>query len=133
MADGEERGGRGEEKEEAAAEESRDWSEMTPVCLANVFRRITLEDRWKGAMLVCRAWLDAARDPSLFQSFDLEPAFDAASSGRPDDATWWTPAFRRRVDSMLRSAAHCAAGSLREIRVRHCSDDALFFSAERYA
>ncbi|XP_010904621.1 F-box protein SKIP1 [Elaeis guineensis] len=130
MADGEERGGEGEEKV-AAAEERRDWSELTPVCLANVFRRLTLEDRWNGAMLVCRAWLDAARDPSLFESFDLEPAFDAAGSGRPDHPAWWTPAFRRRVDSMLRFAAHCAAGSLWEIRVRHCSDDALSFSTER--
>ncbi|KAG1327529.1 putative F-box/LRR-repeat protein 19 [Cocos nucifera] len=133
MADGEERGGEGEEKKEAEAEEIRDWSELTPVCLANVFRRLTLEDRWKGAMLVCRAWLDAACDSSLFESFDLEPAFDATGSGRPDDAAWWTPAFCRRVDSMLRFAIHCATGALWEIRVRHCSDDALSFSAERYA
>nr|XP_010927945.1 F-box protein SKIP1 [Elaeis guineensis] len=130
MSDDEGGGGRREENKEVA-EESRDWSELTPVCLANVFRRLTLEDRWRGAMLVCRAWLDTAHDPFLFESFDLEPAFDAAGAGRPDIAAWWTPAFRRRVDSMLHFAADCAAGSLREVRVRSCSDDALSFAAER--
>ncbi|OAY68129.1 F-box protein SKIP1, partial [Ananas comosus] len=48
-----------------------------------------------------------------------------------DAAAWWTPAFQRRVDAMLRSAAEWAAGGLREVRVRHCSDDALSFAAER--
>ncbi|CAL9052294.1 unnamed protein product [Musa banksii] len=113
------------------AEANRDWSELTPVCLANVLRRLTLEDRWKGAMLVCRSWLAAARDPSLFAAVDLEPAFESAGSGPADAAEWWTPAFQRRVDAMLRSAAVWAEGSLREIRVRHCSDEALCFAAER--
>ncbi|XP_064961782.1 F-box protein SKIP1-like isoform X2 [Musa acuminata AAA Group] len=113
------------------AEANRDWSELTPVCLANVLRRLTLEDRWKGAMLVCRSWLAAARDPALFAAVDLEPAFESAGSSRADAAEWWTPAFQRRVDAMLRSAAVWAEGSLREIRVRHCSDEALCFAAER--
>lgn len=121
-------GGEGGGKE---AEASRDWSEMTPVCLANIFGRLTLEDHWKGAMLVCRSWLDAARDPSLFAVVDLEPAFKAAGSGRPDAAEWWTPAFQRRVDAMLLSSAVWADGGLREIRVRHCSDDVLCFACER--
>ncbi|EHA8587823.1 putative F-box protein SKIP1 [Cocos nucifera] len=101
-----------------------------PVYLANVFRRLTLEDRWTGATLVCRAWLDTAHNPSLFGSFDLEPAFDAA--GPPDIAAWWRPAFRRLVDSMLHFAADSAAGSLGEVRVRNCSDDAFSFAAERH-
>jgi F-box/leucine-rich repeat protein 2/20 len=33
---------------------------------------------------------------------------------------------------MLRSAATLAAGELREVRIRHCSDDALAFAASRY-
>ncbi|RRT67560.1 hypothetical protein B296_00026080 [Ensete ventricosum] len=113
------------------AEANRDWSELTPVCLANVLRRLTLEDRWKGVMLVCRSWLAAARDLDLYAALDLEPAFESAGSSRADSAEWWTPAFQRRVDAMLRSAAVWAEGSLREIRVRHCSDEALCFAAER--
>ncbi|KAG6531659.1 F-box protein SKIP1-like [Zingiber officinale] len=110
---------------------TRDWSELTPVCLTNVFHRLTLEDRWKGTMLVSRSWRDASRDPSLFVALDLEPMFEFAGSCRSDCAEWWTPAFQRRVDAMLRSAALWAEGSLQEIRVRHCSDDSLCFAAER--
>lgn len=71
----------------------------------------------------------AASRPALFAALDLEPAF--ASVGA-DAAEWWKPAFQRRVDAMLRSASSLAAGELREVRVRHCSDDALAFAAERY-
>ncbi|KAG6535943.1 hypothetical protein ZIOFF_000974 [Zingiber officinale] len=112
---------------------TRDWSELTPVCLTNVFHRLTLEDRWKGTMLVSRSWRDASRDPSLFVALDLEPMFEFAGSCRSDCAEWWTPAFQRRVDGMLRSAALWAEGSLQEIRVRHCSDDSLCFAAERFS
>ncbi|XP_073004265.1 F-box protein SKIP1 [Typha latifolia] len=124
-------GGGVPEKTTGADVEARDWSEMTAVCLVNVFRRLTLEDRWRGAMLSCRSWLDAACDPSLFSAFDLEPAFDAAGVGRPDAAAWWTPAFQSRVDGMLQLAAERSSGGLREVRIRHCSDDALCFAAER--
>ncbi|KAL5230722.1 hypothetical protein ABZP36_029498 [Zizania latifolia] len=116
----------GEAAEEA---EERDWSEMTPVCLAEAFSRLGLEDLWRGAMACCRSWRDAARSrPALFAALNLKPAFAAVGA---DAADWWTPAFQRRVDGMLRSSASLAEGELREVRVRHCSDDALAFAAER--
>ncbi|KAI0492487.1 hypothetical protein KFK09_026760 [Dendrobium nobile] len=111
--------------------EIRDWSELTSVCLTNIFHRLSLEDRWRGAMLACRSWLEAAKDPTLFSSFDLEPAFEAAGAGRSDSPFWWTPAFQRRVDAMLRSVSEFGAGGVREIRVRHCSDVSLAYAAER--
>ncbi|KAM0942776.1 putative leucine-rich repeat domain superfamily, F-box-like domain superfamily [Dioscorea sansibarensis] len=110
-----------------ASTETRDWSEMTPVLLVNVFRRLSLEDRWRGVMLACKTWLEAARDPALFESFDLEPFF-----GRfPDAAAWWTPAFQRRVDSMVRLVAVVGGPTMRTVRVQHCSDRALELVAER--
>lgn len=112
--------------------EIRDWSELTSVCLTNIFHRLSLEDRWRGAMMTCRSWLEAAKDPTLFSSFDLEPAFEAAGAGRPDTPFWWTPAFQRRIDAMLRSVSEIGAGGVREIRVRHCSDSSLGFAVERY-
>ncbi|CAL4997895.1 unnamed protein product [Urochloa decumbens] len=119
------------ETEAQAPEEERDWSEMTPVCLAEAFSRLALEDLWRGAMACCRSWRDAARSrPGLFAALDLEPWFAEATPGA-EAAAWWTPAFQRRVDAMLRSAATLAAGELREVRVRHCSDDGLVFAAER--
>ncbi|XP_078433660.1 SKP1 interacting partner 1 [Wolffia australiana] len=115
----------------AMAMEGRDWSEMTAACLTNVFLRLSLEDLWKGAMRVCRSWRDAARDPSLFSSFDMEPFFLAHGGATSDASAWWTPEFRRRTDSMLRSAAQWSGGSTREVRVRHCSDESLLLAAER--
>lgn len=119
----------GDRKE--VANEIRDWSELTSVCLTDIFRRLSLEDRWRGVMAVCRSWLESAKDPTLFSSFDLESAFEEAGAGRPDTPFWWTPAFQRRVDAMLRSAAEFGAGGVREIRVRHCSDASLCFAAGR--
>jgi len=123
----------GEEKSAAPApEEERDWSDMTPVCLAEAFSRLALEDLWRGAMACCRSWRDAARSrPGLFAALDLEPGFAESTPGA-EAAPWWTPAFQRRADAMLRSAAPLAPGDLREVRVRHCSDDGLSFAAERY-
>ena len=123
----------GDEAETAApaSEEARDWSDMTPVCLAEAFSRLALEDLWRGAMACCRSWRDAARSrPGLFAVLNLEPGFAESTPGA-EAAAWWTPAFQRRADAMLRSAATLAAGELCEIRVRHCSDDALEFAAER--
>jgi F-box/leucine-rich repeat protein 2/20 len=119
----------GGEASEAAPEE-RDWSDLTTVCLVDAFSRLDLEDLWRGAMSCCRSWRDAARSrPALFAALDLGPAFESIGA---DAAEWWTPAFQRRVDAMLRSAATLAAGELREVRIRHCSDDALAFAASRY-
>ncbi|PKU66524.1 Putative F-box/LRR-repeat protein 19 [Dendrobium catenatum] len=83
-------------------------------------------------MLACRSWLEAAKDPTLFSSFDLEPAFEAAGAGRSDSPFWWTPAFQRRVDAMLRSVSEFGAGGVREIRVRHCSDVSLAYATESF-
>ena len=113
---------------EGEGEGERDWADLTPVCLAEAFSRLGPEDLWRGAMACCRSWRAAARSrPALFAALDLEPAFEAVGA---DAAEWWTPAFQRRVDAMLRSAASLAAGELREVRVRHCSDDALAFAAK---
>ncbi|KAJ1256018.1 hypothetical protein BS78_K105400 [Paspalum vaginatum] len=114
-----------------ALEEVRDWSDMTPVCLAETFSRLPLEDLWRCVMACCRSWRDAALSrPGLFAALDLEPVFGESIPGA-EAAAWWTPAFQRRIDAMLRSAATFAAGELCEVRVRHCSDDALAFAAER--
>lgn len=104
-----------------------DWSELTHECLTNVLSRLTLHDRWTGPMLVCKSWLHACKDPSLFSTLDLEVHFDSPT----ESARWWTPEFERKIDAMLRSIAEWSGGSLTEIRVRHCSDRSLSFAADR--
>ncbi|KAJ8641194.1 hypothetical protein MRB53_017888 [Persea americana] len=106
----------------------RSWSDMTHECLVVIISRLSIEDRWKGTMLVCKSWMDASRDASLFTTFDLDHFFLSAAG---DTSLWWSPHFERRIDAMLRSAALCADGRMREIRLRHCSDWSLVLAAER--
>ncbi|XP_058067698.1 F-box protein SKIP1-like [Magnolia sinica] len=110
-------------------ENHRDWADLTHVCLINVLSRVGHEDRWKGPMLVCRSWLHASKDPSLFSTFDLEPRFQSTTS--EDSPLWWRPDFEAKIDGMLRSAVDWSEGRIEEIRVRHCSDRSLAFAAER--
>uniref|UniRef100_A0A7C9B118 F-box domain-containing protein n=1 Tax=Opuntia streptacantha TaxID=393608 RepID=A0A7C9B118_OPUST len=104
-----------------------DWAELTQECLVNILSRLPLEDRWKGTMFVCKPWMQACRDPSLNTILDLEPYFDSTT----ESTRWWSPEFERRIDAILRSFAAWSDGSLTEIRVRHCSDQALVFAAQR--
>ncbi|CAL1358701.1 unnamed protein product [Linum trigynum] len=110
-------------EEEIAA----DWADLTRECLLNVLSRLSVEDRWRGAMLVCKSWLAASTDSSLHTAFDLDARFDSG----PDFPRWWSPEFERRIDSMLRSAITWSDGTLVVIRTRHCSDRSINFAAER--
>ncbi|KAK7329914.1 hypothetical protein VNO77_24096 [Canavalia gladiata] len=108
-------------------ETESEWGELTRECLINILSRLSLEDRWRGTMLVCKSWFSAFREPSLHSIFDLDPFFDSP----PESTHWWTPEFEAKIDSMLRSVVQWAQTSLTEIRVRHCSDRSLAFAAQR--
>ncbi|KAL2481119.1 F-box protein SKIP1 [Abeliophyllum distichum] len=110
-----------------SGELAHDWTELTHVCLINILSRLSLEDRWRGAMWVCKAWLQACKEPCLNSVFDLETYFHSAI----EFPRFWTPAFERRVDNMIRSVVIWSEGSLTEIRVRHCSDRSLSLVAQR--
>ncbi|VFR01361.1 unnamed protein product [Cuscuta campestris] len=105
------------------------WAELTQACLVNILSRLTMEDRWRCAMMVCKPWLNACKDSSLNSVFDLETRFGRAA----ELPRFWTPEFERRVDSMLRSVVLWSDGSLTEIRARHCSDRSLSLVAGRCA
>ncbi|XP_062157750.1 F-box protein SKIP1 [Alnus glutinosa] len=116
-----------EGEEESDSGPGPDWAELTQECLTNVLSRLTLEHRWRGAMLVCKPWLQACMDASLHSAFDIEPHFGSAF----ESSRWWTPEFERKIDSMLQSIVVWSDGFLSEIRTRHCSDRSLLFAAER--
>ncbi|ERM93895.1 hypothetical protein AMTRI_Chr12g238500 [Amborella trichopoda] len=103
------------------------WSNLTLVCLIDIFSKLTFEERWTGPMLVCKSWFSACKDPSFFETLDLEPFF----KDRNYTISWWSPQFEKKIDSMVRSVASWSCGGLKEIRIRHCSDEALAFAAER--
>ncbi|XP_057760845.1 F-box protein SKIP1-like [Arachis stenosperma] len=113
-------------KEQSSESGGPDWAELTHECLTNIFSRLTIQDRWRGTMLVCKSWLRAFKDPSLHTIFNLDPQFDPP----PELLTWWAPDFERKIDSMLSSIVRWSHGSLIEIRVRHCSDRSLALVAE---
>ncbi|XP_051131292.1 F-box protein SKIP1-like [Andrographis paniculata] len=103
-----------------------DWAELTHECLINILSRLPLEDRWRCVMFVCKSWHHACKDPCLNSVLDLESHFQSAS----DMPRFWTPEFERRIDSMVASVVAWSAGSLTEIRVRHCSDRSLSLVAQ---
>ncbi|CAH8358743.1 unnamed protein product [Eruca vesicaria subsp. sativa] len=104
-----------------------DWGGLAPEILTNIISRLTIQERWTGPMFVRKSWLAVCRDPYLWSSFDLEPCFESY----PESAQWWSPDFERKIDSMIRSVVDWSDGGLTEIRVRHCSDHALSYAADR--
>ncbi|KAH1061313.1 hypothetical protein AAZX31_02G191300 [Glycine max] len=108
-------------------ETESDWSELTRECLINILSRLSVEDRWRGTMLVCKSWFSVFKEPSLHFVFNLDPQFDS-----PTESTrWWTPEFEAKIDNMLRSVVEWAQSSLTHIRIRHCSDRSLALVAQR--
>ncbi|KAF8369825.1 hypothetical protein HHK36_032152 [Tetracentron sinense] len=114
-----------DEGEGGETRSSWDWAELTHECLTHILSRLSLEERWNGPMLVCKSWLHACKDPSLFSLFDLESRFQSAT----ESSLWWSPVFATKIDSMLRSVLNWSAGALKVIRLRHCSDHSLAFVA----
>ncbi|XP_073150766.1 F-box protein SKIP1-like [Henckelia pumila] len=113
----------GEKGGEAAA----DWAELTEECLFNILSRLSLQDRWRGVMRVCKPWHLVCKDPCLNSVLNLDAHFDSAT----DLPRFWTPEFERRIDNMLRSVVVWSGGSLTEIRLSHCSARSLSLVAER--
>jgi F-box/leucine-rich repeat protein 2/20 len=108
-------------------ENEAEWSELTQECLINILSRLTVEDQWRGTMLVCKSWFNAFNEPSLHSVFNLDPYFDSPS----ESPRWWTFQFESKIDSMLRSVAQWTHLFLTQIRIRHCSDRSLTLVAER--
>ncbi|KAL8040861.1 hypothetical protein ABFX02_10G127900 [Erythranthe guttata] len=103
-----------------------DWAELTNECLVNIFSRLSFEERWRGAMRVCKAWNQVCQDPCLNSVIDLDYHFDSAG----ELPRFWNPEFERRIDNMLRSVVVSSAGCLSQIRLRHCSDRSLSLVAK---
>ncbi|XP_022888174.1 F-box protein SKIP1-like isoform X2 [Olea europaea var. sylvestris] len=110
-----------------SGELARDWAGLISECLRNILSRLSLEDRWLGAMLVCKAWLQECKDPTLNSVLDLETNFDSVT----ELPRFWTPEFESRIDNVIISVVGWSNGSLSEIRVRHCSDRSLSLVARR--
>ncbi|VVB16376.1 unnamed protein product [Arabis nemorensis] len=104
-----------------------DWGGLAPEILINIISRLTIQERWTGPMFVRKSWLTVCRDPYLWSIFDLEPWFESY----PESTRLWSTDFEQKGDSMLRSVVDWSDGGLTEIRVRHCSDHALSYAADR--
>lgn len=105
-----------------------DWTELTPECLLDIFSRLSIGQRWNGPMLVCKTWTKLCQEPSLNTLLDLEGEFLSSE----DSNHWWSSEFEEKVDSTIRSVVDKSNGGLKEIRVRHCTDQSLSYVAERY-
>lgn len=109
-------------------ESEAEWGELTRECLINILSRLSFEDQWRGAMLVCKSWFNAFKEePSLHSVFNLDPYFDKPL----ESPRWWTLQFESQIDSMLRSIVQWTHIFLTQIRIRHCSDRSLALVAQR--
>ncbi|KAH0917084.1 hypothetical protein HID58_024744 [Brassica napus] len=76
----------------------RDWSELNKECLIDIVSRLSMEERWRGPMLVCKPWMYACDDPSLNSVFDLDTWFEGSRISN----LWFSYEFEQKVDSFLR-------------------------------
>ncbi|CAH8352834.1 unnamed protein product [Eruca vesicaria subsp. sativa] len=104
-----------------------DWTDLPPECLLDIFSRLSIGQRRSGPTLVCKTWTNLCQDPSLKTILDLEAEFLSS----PDSIYWWSPEFERKVNSTIRSVVDQSEGRLKEIRVRHCTDQSLSHVAQR--
>ncbi|XP_010430958.1 PREDICTED: putative F-box/LRR-repeat protein 19 [Camelina sativa] len=75
-----------------------------------------------------RGWtVDVCKDPLLNSVFDLETWFLTST----ETCNRWSFEFSKKVDCMLMSVVERSKGSLKEIRVRHCTDESLLYVADR--
>lgn len=90
-----------------AGEEERAWDMLPAAALVTIFRKLGVEDRFKGAPLVCRSWNEASKNPRCWDSilaegecpllhFIILNDFDVIS---PENLTFWfIRAFIERSD-----------------------------------
>lgn len=97
--------------------------------LIDIFSRLDLEERWKSVSFVCKGWFKAFKDPSFWQVVDFENYF----ARKRETASWWNTEFEEKMDKMVKIAVDYSCGDLRELHVRHCSDEALIYLAQRCA
>ncbi|KAH9320895.1 hypothetical protein KI387_015534 [Taxus chinensis] len=102
------------------------WSDLTEEALIDIFSRLDLEERWNSSF-VCKSWFRASHNPFFWQVVDFEKYF---ARGR-DTALLWTTEFQKRIDKMVKVAVDCSGENLRELHVRHCSDESLAYLAQR--
>jgi len=111
-------------------EKGRTSADDIPVeALIDIFSRLDLEERWKSASLVCKGWFKAFKDPSFWQVVDFEKYF----ARKRETASWWSTEFEKKMDKMAKIAVDYSCGDLRELHVRHCSDEAVTYLAQRCA
>lgn len=105
------------------------WAELTQLCLINILSRLSIKDRWRNAMFVCKHWFQACKDTNLNSILDLETQF--LESDTESLSRYWSREFERKIDCMVRCVVNWSDGSLTHVRVRHCSDRFIALIAER--
>lgn len=114
-----------DEEEKTESPPIHNWAELTQLCLVNILSHLSIEDRWRNAMFVCKHWFQACKDPNLNSILDLETQFLESS------IRYWNPEFEQKIDSIIRSVVLWSDGCLTHVRIRHCSDRSVALLAER--
>ncbi|KAL6183948.1 hypothetical protein ACLB2K_045358 [Fragaria x ananassa] len=73
-----------DETNDSPPESESGWAELTHDCLTNIITRLSLKYRWR-AMLICKSWLLACKNPHLNSGFVLVP------NSVPEATRWLAP------------------------------------------
>ncbi|CAM6086615.1 unnamed protein product [Calypogeia fissa] len=95
--------------------------------LAEVFSRLPFEERMRTVPLVCKAWRNAACDPTCWRIVDMEGWLER----RIQEDMWWEFECELRVEFLIKKIVDRSCGQLRELRTMHCSDGAIEYIADR--
>ncbi|KAI5400983.1 hypothetical protein KIW84_065718, partial [Lathyrus oleraceus] len=109
-------------------ESNAEWAELTRDCLTNILSRLSAKDQWLGAMLVCKSWFSAFKEPSLHSVFNLQPYFDLSRKS----TLLSTRKFKSKIDSMLQPVVQSTHIFLTQICIQRCSDRSLDLVGQRY-
>ncbi|KAI5400982.1 hypothetical protein KIW84_065718 [Lathyrus oleraceus] len=108
-------------------ESNAEWAELTRDCLTNILSRLSAKDQWLGAMLVCKSWFSAFKEPSLHSVFNLQPYFDLSRKS----TLLSTRKFKSKIDSMLQPVVQSTHIFLTQICIQRCSDRSLDLVGQR--
>lgn len=103
------------------SEVPKDWANLTPDCLFNIFKNLTAEEMLEGPLQVCKPWKDAG-NKSAFSVFDV--------GSRTVDQFDWTD-MEEKMDALLQAFADKSDGGLKSIKIKLCTDKSISYVADK--
>ncbi|CAM6081495.1 unnamed protein product [Calypogeia fissa] len=112
-----------------ASRSGRDWANLVPEVLTEIFRRLPFEDRLAVVPPVCKSWNGASWLPACWIEVDMEPWLLKKAS----EDSWWVFDHESylKVRHLMRQVTRRSGGQIRHLRTIPLSKIAADRLAER--